>query len=144
MEKTTTRPGYKFDHINGQIIITREFHKRANVFDSDEYKTLQKLRKALPNYAVVFTAPHRKNSVKSHMTLERMIRYIEKQPEYEGIMADFYKVRFPEDCAVPAPFSVVKQWFFRRFPNYGRMTLFDDNGQLIENNMVAATVCPPQ
>ena len=74
------------------------------------------------------------------MTLERMIRFIEKQPEYESIMADLYKVRFPEDCAVPAPFSVVKQWFFRRFPNYGRMTPFDENGQLIEKNMVAATV----
>jgi hypothetical protein len=55
-------------------------------------------------------------------------------------MADLYKVRFPEDCAVPAPFSIVKQWFFRRFPDYGRMTPFDKNGQLIENNMVAATV----
>ena len=74
------------------------------------------------------------------MTLERMIRYIEKQPEHESIMSDLNKVRFPEDCAVPAPFSVVKQWFFRRFPNYGRMTPFDENGQLIENNMVAATV----
>ena len=140
MEKTTARPGYKFDHIGCRIIITREFHKKANVFGSEECKTLQKLRKALPNYAVVFTAPHRKTSVKSRMTLERMIRFIEKQPEYESIMADLYKVRFPEDCAVPAPFSVVKQWFFRRFPNYGRMTPFDENGQLIEKDIVAATV----
>ena len=140
MEKSVVRPGYKFDHVNCRIIITRDFHKKANVFESDEYKTLQKLRKALPNYAVVFTAPHRKTSVKSRMTLERMIRYIEKQAEYESIMSDLHKVRFPEDCAVPAPFSVVKQWFFRRFPNYGRMTPFDENGQLIEKNMVAATV----
>ena len=140
MEMTTTRPGYKFAHINARIIIARDFHKKANVFESDEYKTLQKLRKALPNYAVVFTAPHRKTSVKSRMTLERMIRYIEKQPEHESIMSDLYKVRIPEDCAVPAPFSVVKQWFFRRFPNYGRMTPFDENWQLLENNMVAATV----
>ena len=140
MEKSVVRPGYKFDHVNCRIIITRDFHKKANVFESDEYKTLQKLRKALPDYAVVFTAPHRKTSVKSRMTLERMIRYIEKQPEHESIMSDLNKVRFPEDCAVPAPFSVVKQWFFRRFPNYGRMTPFDENGQLIEKNMVAATV----
>ena len=140
MEKSVVRPGYKFDHVNCRIIITRDFHKKANVFESDEYKTLQKLRKALPNYAVVFTAPHRKTSVKSRMTLERMVRYIEKQPEHESIMSDLYKGRFPEDCAVPAPFSVVKQWFFRRFPNYGRMTPFDENGQLIEKNMVAATV----
>ena len=140
MDNVNAHPGYKFDHIGCRIIITREFHKKANVFDSEESKTLQKLRKALPDYAVVFTAPHRKTSVKSRMTLERMIRYIEKQPEYESIMADLYKVRFPEDCAVPAPFSVVKQWFFRRFPNYGRMTAFDDNGQIIENDIVAATV----
>lgn len=140
MEKSVVRPGYKFDHVNCRIIITRDFHKKANVFESDEYKTLQKLRKALPNYAVVFTAPHRKTSIKSRMTLERMIRYIEKQPDCESIMADLYKVRFPEDCAVPAPFSVVKQWFFKRFPNYGRMTPFDEDGQLIEKNMVAATV----
>ena len=136
MEKTA-RPGYKFDHINRRIIITREFNKNANVFGSNEYKTLQKLRKALPEYTVTFTAPHRKTSAKSHMTLERMIRYIEKQPDSETIMVDLNKVRFPENCAVPAPFSVVKQWFFKRFPNYGQMPPFDDNGQIIENDMVA-------
>ena len=137
MEKSVARPGYKFDHINRRIIITREFNKNANVFGSNEYKTLQKLRKALPEYTVTFTAPHRKTSAKSHMTLERMIRYIEKQPDSETIMVDLNKVRFPENCAIPAPFSVVKQWFFKRFPNYGQMTPFDDNGQIIENDMVA-------
>ena len=137
MEKTA-RPGYKFDHINRRIIITREFNKNANVFGGNEYKTLQKLRKALPEYTVTFTAPHRKTSAKSHMTLERMIRYIEKQPDSETIMVDLNKVRFPENCAVPAPFSVVKQWFFKRFPNYGQMTPFDDNGHIIENDVVAA------
>ena len=137
MEKTA-RPGYKFDHINRRIIITREFNKNANVFGSNEYKTLQKLRKALPEYTVTFTAPHRKTSAKSHMTLERMIRYIEKQPDSETIMVDLNKVRFPENCAVPAPFSVVKQWFFKLFPNYGQMTPFDDNGHIIENDVVAA------
>lgn len=137
MEKTA-RPGYKFDHINRRIIITREFNKNANLFGSNEYKTLQKLRKALPEYTVTFTAPHRKTSAKSHMTLERMIRYIEKQPDSETIMVDLNKVRFPENCAVPAPFSVVKQWFFKRFPNYGQMTPFDDNGHIIENDVVAA------
>ena len=137
MEKTA-RPGYKFDHINRRIIITREFNKNANLFGSNEYKTLQKLRKALPEYTVTFTAPHRKTSIKSHMTLERMIRYIEKQPDSETIMADLNKVRFPENCAVPAPFSVVKQWFFKRFPNYGQMTPFDENGHIIENDVVAA------
>ena len=69
MEKTNTRPGYKFDHVNCRIIITREFHKAANVFGSHEYKTLLKIRKALPDYTVEFAAPHRKNSVKSRMTL---------------------------------------------------------------------------
>ena len=137
MEKTA-RPGYKFDHINRRIIITREFNKNANVFGSNEYKTLQKLRKALPEYTVTFTAPHRKTSAKSHMTLERMNRYIEKQPNSETIMVDLNKVSFPENCAIPAPFSVVKQWFFKRFPNYGQMTPFDDNGHIIENDVVAA------
>ena len=137
MEKTA-RPGYKFDHINRRIIITRQFNKNANLFGSNEYKTLQKLRKALPEYTVTFTAPHRKTSAKSHMTLERMIRYIEKQPDSETIMVDLNKVRFPENCAIPAPFSVVKQWFFKRFPTYGQMTPFDDNGHIIENDVVAA------
>lgn len=137
MEKTA-RPGYKFDHINRRIIITRDFNKKANVPDSEEFKALQKLRTTLSDYTVTFTAPHRKTSAKSHMTLERMIRYIEKQPDSETIMADLNKVRFPENCAIPAPFSVVKQWFFKRFPNYGQMTPFDDNGHIIENDVVAA------
>ena len=138
MEKTTTRPGYKFDHINCRIIITREFNKKANVFGSEEYKTLQKLRKELSNYTVEFAAPHRKTSVKSRMTLEKIIRYIERQPDKDSLMEDLRKVRFPEDSVDAAPFPKVKEWFFRRFPNYGRMTPFDENGQLIENDVVAA------
>lgn len=131
-KKKTTRPGYKFDHVNCRIIITREFHKNANVLDSAEYKALQKLRKSLPNYTVEFAAPHRKTSVKSRMTLERMIQYIQKQPNAESLMADLDKVRFPADCNNPAPFSVVKKWFFTRFPNYGRMTAFDEKGHIID------------
>ena len=133
------RPGYKFDHVGCRIIITREFNKKANVFGSEEYKTLQKLRKALPNYTVDFTAPHRKTSVKSRMTLERMVRYIEKQPDKESILADMKKVRYPEDCLNPAPFSVVKHWFFKRFPNFGKLTPFDDNGHIVESDVAAAS-----
>ena len=126
--------GYKFDHINRRVIITREFNKKANVFDSNEYKTLQKLRKALPDYTVEFAAPHRKTSQKSHMTLARMIAYIEKQPDKEDILADLEVVRYPKDSINAAPFPVVKEWFFNRFPNYGKMTPFDDNGRIIEMN----------
>ena len=42
------------------------------------------------------------------------------------------KVRYPADCNNPAPFSVVKKWFFTRFPNYGRMTAFDEKGHIID------------
>lgn len=131
--KNSANPGYKFDHVNRRIIITREFHKAANLFDSHEYKTLLKIRKALPDYTVEFAAPHRKTSVKSRMTLERMIQYIQKQPNAESIMADMNKVRFPENRNDPAPFGNVKKWFFRRFPNYGRMTAFDEKGYIIDN-----------
>lgn len=130
--------GYKFDHINCRVIITREFNKKANVFDSNEYKTLQKLRKALPDYTVEFAAPHRKTSQKSHMTLARMLAYIEKQPDKDAILSDLEMVRHPKDSIHAAPFSVVKEWFFNRFPNYGRMTPFDDNGHIIEKDVAAA------
>lgn len=131
--KNSANPGYKFDHVNRRIIITREFHKAANLFDSHEYKTLLKIRKTLPDYTVEFAAPHRKTSVKSRMTLERMIQYIQKQPNAESIMADMNKVRFPENCNNPAPFGNVKKWFFGRFPNYGRLTAFDEKGYIIDN-----------
>lgn len=127
--------GYKFDHINRRVIITREFNKKANVFDSNEYETLQRLRKTLPDYTVEFAAPHRKTSQKSHMTLARMIAYIEKQPDKDVILADLEMVRHPKDCIYAAPFSVVKEWFFKRFPNYGKMTPFDENGNLIETKL---------
>ena len=127
--------GYKFDHINRRVIITREFNKKANVLDSNEYKTLQKLRKTLPDYTVEFAAPHRKTSVKSRMTLARMVAYIEKQPDKDAILADLEMVRHPKDSNDAAPFSVVKEWFFKRFPNYGQMTPFDENGSIIETKL---------
>lgn len=123
--------GYKFDHVNCRIVVTRDFHQSANLFDSEEFKTLQKLRKALPNYSVELTPTHRKTSAKSHIKLAQMIRYIEKQSNAESILADLEKVRYPADCNNPAPFSVVKKWFFTRFPNYGRMTAFDEKGHII-------------
>ena len=132
MEKATARPGYKFDHVNCRIVVTHDFHKSANVFNSEEFKTLQTLRKMLPNYSVELPPAHRKTSAKSHIKLAQMIRYIEKQPDAESILADLDKVRHPADCNNPAPFSVVKKWFFTRFPNYGRMTAFDEKGHIID------------
>ena len=140
MRKTTPKPGYKFDHINSRIVLTRDFNKKAGILGSNEHKTLQKLQKLHPDYTLEFAAPHRKTSVKSHITLEKIIRYIEQQPDKESLMADLRKVRFPENSVDAAPFSKVKQWFFRRFPNYGRMTPFDENGQLIRHNEAAATI----
>lgn len=127
--------GYKFDHINRRVIITREFNKKANVPDSKEFQTLQKLHKTLPDYTVEFAAPHRKTSQKSHMTLARMIAYIEKQPNKDAILADLEVVRHPVDSIDAAPFPVVKEWFFKRFPNYGKMTPFDENGNIIETKL---------
>jgi hypothetical protein len=135
MEKPTEkapRPGYKFDHVNCRIIVTHEFHQKANLLDSEEFKTLQKLRKTLPNYTVEFAPTHRKTSAKSHIKLAQMTQYINKQPNAESILADLDKVRYPADCNNAAPFSVVKKWFFARFPNYGRITAFDEKGHIID------------
>lgn len=127
--------GYRFDHINCRIIITREFNKKANVYNSNEYKALQELRRELPDYTVDFAAPHRKTSARSHMTLARMIAYIEKQPDKNAILADLEVVRHPVDSIDAAPFPVVKEWFFKRFPNYGQLTPFDENGNIIETKL---------
>ncbi len=130
-----TNPGYKFDHINRRIIITHAFHKKANVFGSVEYKALKKLRSELSDYSVEFTAPHRKTSARSHITLKQMIAFIDKQPDSERLKAELEQIRFPKDSVRPAPFAVVKKWFFTTFPNYGQMTPYDDKGHIIDTHL---------
>lgn len=38
--------GYKIDFVNQQIIVTRDFQRKANETRSDEYKKLKKLLKS--------------------------------------------------------------------------------------------------
>ncbi len=123
--------GYKFDHIARKITITHAFHKKAAIKGSNEFKELLNLRKNHPDYELCFAPTYRKTSARSHMTAAKIVKFIRMQPDSKQLMEEYNAVRYPKDRTVAAPFSVVTSWFFKKFPNYGNLTRFDEYGNLI-------------
>lgn len=130
--------GYRIDYENRTIIVTKEFQSNASDMRRHEYRIMKTLLQDFPGFEVARKEPGKKKSPASKLTYEKMEQYISKQPNKEILLRDFSEVRFPGHCLKPAPYGVVRKWFTLNCPNYNKMTLFDDNGNIIRPEQKAA------
>lgn len=108
---------YSLDHINQQIIVTKNFMKAAGIVGSTEYKEMLKLRRELPDYEIAERTIARNNSKRtySNLSFKRMEAFIaEKEGKDSGTMADY-----KHECELAkihnSPYNHVKKWFLKRY-----------------------------
>jgi|AGTN01.3.fsa_nt_gi hypothetical protein len=126
--------GYKVDFVNKTIIVTRDFHRRASNEISEEGRKFKRLIKDLPDFSVSYANPRRRKPAADRLTYDKMIDYICRQKDAEGVLRDFNDIRNPKD-APPSPYIHVKKWFLTRFPNYNKLPQFDERGRLIQKEV---------
>lgn len=118
--------GYEVNHVEGTVVMSKNFIKAAGVYGSPEYKILMGLKADLPEYT--FSKKEiKKNAAKTtyknlkYANMEKFIiefeNITEAEKETHPMLKAFNKVKNLSD-AQPAPYAYVKSWFLENYPNY--------------------------
>ena len=122
---------YKIDFTTMTLTMSKSFAEAAYNPSSAEYKTLKRLQNDFPNLTIAkrtHRSPKTANPNKG-LTYEKMERYIKVYDNASDLLAMFDKVK-EIASAQSNGYSIVKNWFFTQFPNYGKMPTLTD-GKLI-------------
>ena len=116
MAKTNT--GYKVNHVEGEIVITKAFKNKASVQRTPEYKTLLSLKKENPSYSIVCRTATVSSGKVTHkgLTYKRMEDYINMQPNNVVYIAQYKAAKEYYDSK--SRYAKVKKWFLETFKNY--------------------------
>ena len=108
---------YSLDHINHQIIVTKNFMKAAGIVGSADYKEMLRLRREMPDYEIVERTIARNPNKQSYLNLsfERMEAFIiTKEGKESDTLAEYQR-----ECELAkihnSPYNHVKKWFLERY-----------------------------
>ena len=110
---------------NRTIEMTKKFAAASSKFGTEEYKTLQEVRRDYPSYKVVTITRKASKSDSSSfkgLTYEYMEKYIAGHDDEEkSIMLEYMMLRgeseeAEEAFAESASYQEIKDWFFKMFP----------------------------
>ena len=92
--KNNTKATYTIDFTNSKIIATASFMEKAGQYGSQEYHTIMRLRKDLPEFEIELLEEKNSSKKKGCLNLDTMEAYIiricgDKSDEIK----EFYKVR---------------------------------------------------
>lgn len=117
--------GYRFDHDNSTIVLTKKFAKAAGVVGSKEYNTLRKLRKDAPDYTVAVREIHRKEgktNTHKNLTYKAMENHITltiaDQEQRETALRDLKAIQTLGKGQPCGAYLFVCDWFLKQYPNY--------------------------
>ena len=119
---------YYIDFSKNAIVITRKFRDAASKMDTEEYRTMMKLREhGMP--IEVQAAPERKKK-SSSLSYTKMLKHISCLADAEAYKAEFEAVRELSKGEVN-PYRYVLQWYEAKFPNHAEIPEFDENLKII-------------
>lgn len=105
------------------IFVSKPFLKRANLYGTEESRTLEEARAAYPDFKVVPRSIAKSNKVNPHgkLSYPYMERYIATHEKAEERMKEYKEIRFRAECQHKA-FSNVKRWFVALYPEIDDFT----------------------
>ena len=114
----------QINHKNNTIEMTKKFYTESCKFGTDEYKTLQEVRRDYPGYKPVVAKTKKSGTGDAFKGLnyEYMEIYIEKHDdEKKSIMAEFKMLRAEDDESVAMDaesesYLNIRNWFLDKYP----------------------------
>ena len=123
----------KIDHINGKIIMDKEFFENSSILGSKEYNLLHSAKKEYTDYEIEIKQC-KKNPNQIHygkLSYEYMEEYIRTFEPVETIplaLAAFHAHQLKSDDNKKSRYPAVKHWFIERYPaikDYGALPIED-------------------
>ena len=126
---------YKLDFVSNVITITADFAKAMNNPDSEEYKTIAKIRRDFPEMEIVRkTHPtptkYRTKDGKTfncnqfkNLTYENMETFMMGLPNGEAYMNEYLFLRNHASDIQTNGYTLIRRWFVKQFPDYQKNPL---------------------
>ena len=108
---------YEINHIEGKVILTKQFAKSASILNTPEYMTLLELRRNHPDYTFELREIRKKEGKKSYrnLTYEHMEDYIiTREGKDSEAHKEFEKVKMLSQIQT-GPYAYVKSWFLKKY-----------------------------
>lgn len=114
MKKTNTNKGYRIDHAEMTITITKKFAKEASQIGTDAFKEMQMLRRECEGYKVVYKTIEKNDKKESFsgLSIKEMRRFLASRSEAE--LETFNKVVDIASCK-QGKYAIVKKWFLDNY-----------------------------
>ena len=112
----TKTSNYIINHEEMTITMTRDFAKRANIINSDEYRALVQFRKDFTDYTIKTqeTKEARNKNTHKGLTLPVMKKYLETRDNAADALRAFELAKAYYK-GQPAYYAKVKAWFFSNY-----------------------------
>ena len=108
---------YEINHIEGKVILTKQFAKSASILNTPEYMTLLELRRNHPDYTFELREIRKKEGKKSYrnLTYEHMEDYIiTREGKDSEAHKEFKKIKALSQVQA-GPYAYVKSWFLKKY-----------------------------
>ena len=108
---------YEINHIEGKVILTKQFAKSASILNTPEYMTLLELRRNHPDYTFELREIRKKEGKKSYrnLTYEHMEAYIiTRDGKDSEAHKEFNQVKKLSQVQA-GPYAYVKSWFLKKY-----------------------------
>lgn len=125
--KTVKNP-IRIDRENGRILVSKPFLSKANVYGTKEYRMLEDVRTAYPDYAVTGRSINSEGNKSAHQRVSYayMERYIQCHEHAQARMKEYLEMRLRAECQMSS-FAEVKKWFVACYPEIDDFTPDDFN-----------------
>ena len=108
---------YEINHIEGKVILTKQFAKSASILNTPEYMTLLELRRNHPDYTFELREIRKKEGKKSYrnLTYEHMEDYIiTREGKDSAVHKEYQQVKNLAQIQA-GPYAYVKSWFLKKY-----------------------------
>ena len=126
---------YKLDFVSNVITITADFAKAMNNPDSEEYKTIAKIRRDFPEMEIVrkthkTPTKYRTKDGKTfncnqfkNLTYENMETFMMGLPNGEEYLNEYLFLRNHASDIQTNGYTLIRRWFVKQFPDYQKNPL---------------------
>ena len=120
MNKNFVAVGYRHDHENQTITLTKKFYKASSIVGTKEYNTLCRLRKDFSNYKIIVRTIEKNEDKKKsnlHLTYKNMRNYIISTHGEDSTEIATFESTIKLSKIKTGPYAFVKDWFLKTYPD---------------------------
>lgn len=126
---------YKLDFVSNVITITADFAKAMNNPDSEEYKTIAKIRRDFPEMEIVRKTHKTPSKYRTkdgkifncnqfkNLTYENMETFMMGLPNGEEYLNEYLFLRNHASDIQTNGYTLIRRWFVKQFPDYQKNPL---------------------